>query len=388
MTTRFRLLLQVHHKMGALRVVAAAAAFLTMALLASAPAAAAIRWWASGGTSDSSPDPIAVLYTGQKSSSSAQAACDYTLPGCASERRRFVTDYGRGGRCMPWGSFRYELRRDADDAAALFEAIERAACCTTAAQRVALDRSIARLMRASLCPLPYTSLPDYSADAWLCHPLATCDGLQAAIAADFDASGCVPSNDEQHRNDATDAIAAVAAMRVDGCCSVPATRARLSALLVDVVTVPQCAALVGAPDNTKDDDDDDDDDDERWDDRQLLMLPSPVSGGRAGRRAAAVLPARRRGAPAPAAADAMSRAAVDFGVSNDGVAAASLLPLGGGGGICCHAMTAYEDGCCPAACTWVATYTRHVATLKACCRSMLRSRVKSCAVLVGLEQFL
>jgi len=374
--------------MGALRVVAVAAASVAMTLLASAPAAAAIRRRAPGGTSGSSLDQFAVRYYRyrRRSSFSAQAACVYTLPGCASERRRFVADYGRYGRCMAWGSSRSELSRAAEDAAALFRAIEHAACCTTAAQRVTLDRAISRLMSASLCPLPYTSLPDYSADAWVCHPLATCDDLKAAIVADFDASGCVPTNDEEHRGDTSDAIAAVATMRVDGCCSVPATRARLSALLVDVVTVPRCAALVGAPDDRDDGKDDDDDDEELWDDRQLLLPPSPTGGGRAGRRAAAVVPARRRGAPAPAAADAASRKAVSFEVGNSGLTAVDLPPWAGGG-TCCDAMTAFEDGCCPAACTWVATYTMNVATFKICCRRMLRSRVKSCAVLGGLWQF-
>lgn len=130
----------------------------------------------------------------------ARPSCDMVLPGCEAELLRFENDYVKF-RCLPQSASDY-LVDLAKDTLEVFKDVEKQSCCVTTAENATLYANIGTLMNAAAisgsCGFPYTSLPDYSADAYKCHGMSECDDVLEDFEDDYVKHGCMPKGNSVH----------------------------------------------------------------------------------------------------------------------------------------------------------------------------------------------
>lgn len=174
--------------------VAVALAAASAAATAATAAAATTPRRGGGWSHAHNPSPPALLLP------VARPSCDMVLPGCEAELLRFENDYVKF-RCLPQSASDY-LVDLAKDTLEVFKDVEKQSCCVTTAENATLYANIGTLMNAAAisgsCGFPYTSLPDYSADAYKCHGMSECDDVLEDFEDDYVKHGCMPKGNSVH----------------------------------------------------------------------------------------------------------------------------------------------------------------------------------------------
>lgn len=363
--------------------VAVALAAASAAATAATAAAATTPRRGGGWSHAHNPSPPALLLP------VARPSCDMVLPGCEAELLRFENDYVKF-RCLPQSASDY-LVDLAKDTLEVFKDVEKQSCCVTTAENATLYANIGTLMNAAAisgsCGFPYTSLPDYSADAYKCHGMSECDDVLEDFEDDYVKHGCMPTGNSVHDEFAISLLEMFKDIEKADCCVVRAQRLRLAADLVWLGKNTGCTPnfptrrFAAMNHNSAD----------------PSLLLTDTTAGAPGAASVRTLGARQRrsrhGKSATTTSGASTVAAI-VPPPSDAVATANTVPAGIAvrnywnygddnpnpiATLCCNFDVHFSTKCCNVFCDWAIIYLGSFVTLDECCvGSLLTPKKVTC----------